>query len=307
MKAILFHDYGGPEQLAMEDVPVPQPGPGAVLVRIHAAGVNPVDWKIRAGYMRQFRPIPLPAIPGRDLAGVIQAAGAGVAGYAPGQAVYGTGDTGTYAEYALAAPANIALMPGSLTFEQAASVPVGLITAWRSLFDAGQFQPGQRVLVQGAAGGVGLFVVQLAAWKAGHVIGTASSGNVEFVRSLGAETVIDYTTTCVADAAHAVDVVVDTVGGDVLAESYGLVRRGGILVTIAGQPDEAAAQERKITVTRPGMATAGGTILRQAAELFDTGRLKPYVREAVPLAEAARAHAEGESGHGRGHYVLKVG
>lgn len=306
MRAARFHEYGGPDRLVVEQVPVPEPGPGAVLVRIHAAGVNPFDWKLRAGLLQQWMPIPLPAGSGSDVAGTVAAAGPDVTAFATGQAVYGMAETGSYAEYALAATKDIAPKPNRLSFDEAASVPVSAVTAWRALFDAAKLEAGQRVLVQGAAGGVGLFVVQLARWRGAHVVGTASAANQDFVRSLGAETAIDYQSTRVEDAVHDVDVVIDTVGGDVLANSYGLLRRGGTLVTMAGQPDEEIARARGIKVESPGRAAEAGPILRQIGDLLETGQIKPVVGKVMPLAAASQAQALSETGHGRGHVVLHV-
>jgi NADPH:quinone reductase-like Zn-dependent oxidoreductase len=306
MQAIRFHDYGGPDKLVMEQVPMPEPGPGVVLVRVHAAGVNPVDWKIRAGWMREFRPIPLPSGTGRDFAGTIEAVGPGVSGFSKGQAVYGMASTGSYAQYALASVNDIALKPERLSFDEAASVPIGGVTAWRALFDAAKLTAGQQILVQGAAGGVGLFAVQLASWKGAHVTGTASGANQEFVRSLGAEKVIDYQKTQVSDAVHDMDVVLDCVGGDVLAQSYQLARRGGILVTIAGRPDDNMAQPRGIRATSVGPASEAAGFLRQLGDLLQSGEIKPYVGKVLLLDQAAQAQALSETGHGRGHIVLHV-
>lgn len=306
MQAVRFHEYGGPEQLVLEQVPVPQPGPGTVLVRVHAAGVNPVDWKVRAGWMRQFRPIPLPAIPGRDFAGIVEAAGPDATAFAVGQAVYGMADSGSYAEYALASTKQIAPKPERLTFEEAASVPIGAVTAWRALFEAAQIEAGQRVLVQGAAGGVGLYAVQLARRKGVHVIGTASTGNQSFIRSLGVETAIDYRTTPVASTVYDVDVVVDTVGGEVLESSYQLVQRGGVLVTIAGRPNEDAARARGIRALSVGPAAEASGILREIGKLLESGQIEAYVDKVLPLGEARQAQESSETGHGRGHIVLQV-
>jgi NADPH:quinone reductase-like Zn-dependent oxidoreductase len=306
MKAVRFHDYGGPDKLVLDEVPVPQPGQGSVLVRVHAAGVNPVDWKMREGYMRAFWEISMPSGTGRDFAGVIEVLGQGVSGFSQGQAVFGTADTGSYAQYVLASTKNIAAKPSNLSFEEAASVPVGGVTAWRALFDAAELKAGQRVLVQGAAGGVGLFAVQLAAWKGAHVTGTASGGNVDFVKSLGAEQVIDYRTTNVENSIHGADAVLDCVGGEVLQQSYGLVRPGGVLVTIAGQPDQDKAQQRGIRATSLGMAAETADILRQLADLLQSGKLKTFIQKVLPLDQAAQAQSISQTGHGRGHLVLHV-
>lgn len=305
MRAVRFHDYGGPEKLVIEQVSVPQPGDGSVLVWVHAAGVNPVDWKIRAGWMREFRPIPLPSGTGRDFAGVIEAVGPGVTGFTKGQAVYGMADTGSYAEYALASVKDIAPKPHALSFDEAASVPIGAVTAWRALFDVANLEAGQDVLVQGAAGGVGLFLVQLARWKGAHVTGTASAANQEFVRSLGAKA-IDYRATPVENVVHGMDVVVDAVGGDVLAKSYQLLRPGGILVTIAGRPDEEAARRYGVRTANLGPVSGASDVLRQLNDLLQSGTIKPHVEEVLPLDQAADAQRLSETGHGQGHIILHV-
>ena len=187
MKAIQFHEYGGPEVLALEEIATPQPGAGQVLVRVVAAGVNPADWKIRSGAYQAFMPLPLPSIPGMEGAGVVESVGADVTDFQPGQEVYGI-LLGGYAEYALAEASRIRLKPDHLSFEEAASVPVGALTAW-SAVEAANIQPGQQVLVHGAAGGVGLYAVQLAHLKDAHVTATGSAKNAEYIRSLGAETI----------------------------------------------------------------------------------------------------------------------
>ncbi len=216
-QAIRVHAYGGPEQLKLEQLPRPVPQAGEVLVHVHAAGVNPIDWKLRAGFLKDFFPQSFPHIPGRDLAGIVEEVGPGVTTFQKGQAVFGQSANGSYTEYAVASVQTLALKPETISFDEAATIPVGATTAWQGLFDHGQLQSGQRVLILGAAGGVGLFAVQLARWKGAQVIGTASTANLDFVRSLGAETVIDYTTTAVERAVHDVDLVLDTVGGEALA------------------------------------------------------------------------------------------
>lgn len=195
MRTVHFYAYGGPEQLVVEQVPRPQPQTGEVLVRVYAAGVNPIDWKVRKGLFKDLRPVPLPFTPGSELAGTVELPGPGVTAFEVGQAVYGRGAQGAYADYAVIPAGSLAHKPRNISFDQAASVPVGARTAWMALFSLADLQAGQRVLVHGAAGGVGNYAVQLARWKGAHVIGTASITNLEFVRSLGAEIVIDYHTT----------------------------------------------------------------------------------------------------------------
>lgn len=304
-QAIQVYNYGGPDVMKLESVQRPQPKEGEVLVHVHAAGVNPVDWKIRAGWLKDFRPMPMPFIPGRDIAGIVEEVGPGVTAFQKGQAVFGQSAMGGYAEYVTASVNTLALKPESLSFDDAAAIPVGATTAWQGLFDYGDLQPGQTVLVQGASGGVGMFAVQFARWKGAHVIGTTSTSNVEFVRSLGAETVIDYKKTSVEQAVHDVDLVFDTVGGDVLKSSVQVVKQGGTLVTIAGQPPQEQVKERNIQV-KSFSAQVSSHLLQQFAKLIQEGQLKVFVQETFPLSQARQSHELSEKGHGRGRIVLQV-
>ncbi len=248
MHAIQIEDYGGPEVLKYVEAPIPQPGEGQVLIRVHAAGVNPADSKFRAGHMKQFRPLTMPWTPGLEAAGVVEAVGPGVTGFRPGEAVFGA-ISGSYAEYAVAPVGDLQIKPDRLSFEEAATVPVGALTAWGAVFDTANVQPGQQVLVQGAAGGVGLFAVQLAVWKGARVLGTASTANVDFVRSFGAEA-IDYTAGPFEQKVHAEDVVIDTVGGEVLQRSLEVIRKGGLLVTVAGRLEEDLGKAQGVRTAR---------------------------------------------------------
>ena len=304
MRAARFHEYGPAENLRVEDVERPRPQAGQVLVRVHAAGVNPLDWKIRKGWMKDFMPIPLPAVPGLDLAGTVEALSPDVVDLAVGQAVYGRG-TGTYAEYALAPAATLAPLPAGLTFEQAASVPVGAATAWSGLFAVGNLQAGQRVLVQGAAGGVGHFAVQLARWKGAQVIGTTSGGNVSFVQALGADQVINYTTTRFETVVSEVDLVLDAVGGETMERSWQVIKPGGMLVAVAGRGSEETAKQHGV---RLGAAMGQPTteLLRQLGDMLASGTLRTQVGQVFSLAEAAQAQAASELGHGRGRIVLRI-
>ncbi len=305
IQAILVHNYGGPEQLRLEQVQRPEPQAGEVLVRVYAAGVNQVDWKIRQGWMKDFRPMQFPYIPGVDLAGVVEELGPGVSTFQQGQAVFGQSAKGAYAEYTTASMETLALKPKTLSFDEAAAIPVGATTAWQGLFDHGELQAGQRVLIQGAAGGVGMFAVQFARWKGAHVIGTTSTSNVDFVRSLGAETVIDYTSTPVEQAVHDVDLVLDTVGAKTLESSLQALKRGGTLVTIAGQPPEEKVRGRGVRVASFA-ARVSRELLQTFAQLIDEGQVKVFVGARFPLRDAQRAHELSESGHGRGRIVLHI-
>jgi NADPH:quinone reductase-like Zn-dependent oxidoreductase len=305
IQAIRVHNYGGPEQLKLEEVQRPEPQAGEVLIHVHAAGVNPVDWKIRQGFMKDFRPMQFPYIPGVDLAGVVEEVGPGVTAFQKGQAVFGQSAKGAYAEYTTASVETLALKPEKLNFDEAAAIPVGATTAWQGLFDQGGLQAGQRVLIQGASGGVGSFAVQFARWKGAHVIGTTSTANVDFVRSLGAETVVDYTSTPVEQVVHDVDLVLDTVGAHTLESSVQAVKRGGTLVTIAGQPPEEKVKERGVHVALFS-SRVSSKLLQTFAQLIDEGQVKVFVGAKFPLRDAQRAHELSQSGHGRGRIVLHI-
>lgn len=305
IQAIRVHQYGGPEQLKLEQIPRPEPQAGEVLVRVHAAGVNPVDWKLRQGLLKDFVPMQFPYIPGADLAGVVEEVSPGVTAFQQGQAVFGQSAKGTYAEYTTASVETLAPKPKTLNFDEAAAIPVGAATAWQALFDHGGLQAGQRILIQGAAGGVGSFAVQFARWKGAHVISTTSTANVDFVRSLGAETVVDYTSTPVERVIRDVDLVLDTVGGETLEGSLQALKRGGTLVTIAGQPSQEKAQEIGIRVASFS-ARVSSELLRTIAQLIDEGQVKVAVETTFPLRDARRAHELSQTRHGRGRIVLHI-
>ncbi len=305
MRAGHFHDYGPPSVLIVETVDRPQPKAGEVLVRIHFAGVNPIDWKLRTGILQRYMPIALPATPGLDFSGTVDALGDGVMDFAVGDKVFGRGAS-TYAEFAVAPIATIARIPDGVSFEHAATLHVGGVTAWLALFDNAHLEAGQRLLVQGGAGGVGSIAVQLGHWKGAFVIATASTANVDFVRSIGADEIIDYTTTNVEDAVHDLDVVVDTVGGEIAARSLSLLKPGGILVTVAGMADPDAAAARGVRAEAVAHPTETRPILEELAKLVASGDLKPEIQQVFPLEEAAQAQAVSETGHGRGRILLKV-
>jgi len=308
MKAVRIHNYGGPEVLRFEDAPRPQPGAGEVLVRIHAAAVNPVDWKVRAGRLKERIQYPLPLIPGWDFSGVVEATGPGVTRLKKGDEVYARPDiarNGAYAEYIVAKESEVALKPKSVDHVQAAAIPLAALTAWQALFDTAGLSAGQKVLIHGAAGGVGSFAVQLAKWKGAHVIGTASGRNHSFLRDLGVDEPIDYEKTRFEDVVHDVDVVLDTIGGDTQKRSWKVLKKGGILVSIVSPP---SAEEAAKHGVRSGyvFVQPSASQLAEIAKLVDSGKLKPVVEAVLPLAEARRAQEMNETGHTRGKIVLKV-
>ena len=299
MQAIRVYEYGAADQLKLEVAPQPEPKAGEVLVRVKAAGVNPADWKFRNGYMKAFVPLNFPWTPGLEGAGVVEAVGPDVTEFKPGDAVFGPINA-TYAEYTLAPVGELALKPATLSFDEAASVPVGALTAWEAVEAAG-IQPGQRVFVQGAAGGVGLFAAQLAKAKGAHVIGTASAVNLDFVRSLGVEA-LDYDAAPFETVVHDVDVVIDTVGGEVLQRSWDVLKPGGLLVSVAGRATEEEAQARGKHFK--GARRAPASNLAAIADLITTGQLTPAIQATFALSEAAAAQQLCETGHGRGRIVL---
>ena len=305
MRAIQVRKYGGPEELKLEVRSRPEPQAGEALLRVHAAGVNPIDWKLCSGSMKDFRPLTFPYTPGIEAAGVVEAVGAGVTAFAAGQAVFGRSADGAYAEYIVIPAEALALKPERLSFAEAATVPVGATTAWRALFEYGDLTAGQRVLIQGAAGGVGLFAVQLAKWRGAHVVATASSANLDFVRDLGADAVIDYTTTRVERVVHGVDLVLDGVGRETLNVSLAALRPGGTLISLAGPPPQEMAQALGVRALMIRAQPSGG-LLQKIARMIEDGHLKAVAGKTFPLSAARRAHEYGQRGHGRGRLVLVV-
>jgi NADPH:quinone reductase-like Zn-dependent oxidoreductase len=303
MKAIRIHDYGGPEALTFEDAPRPELQAGHVLVRLAAAGVNPSDSMSRAGAFKQYMPLAFPWTPGLEGAGVVESVGEGVTSFKAGQEVYGF-VIGGYAQYALAEVSNLQPKPPALTMEEAAASPMGAAMAWAAVIDTAQIEEGQAVLIHGAAGGIGAFATQLAHWKKAFVIGTASADNLAFVRSLGADMASDYYDTPFEAVVHNVDAVIDTVGGDIPARSWAVLRPGGILAAVAGrlEPEAGKAQGlRSATVVRPAF---GG--LKQISELLEAKTVVPTIRKVFALEEARQAHELSETRHGRGRIVLKI-
>jgi NADPH:quinone reductase-like Zn-dependent oxidoreductase len=304
MKAVRIHEYGGPNVLKYEDAPIPDIGSDGILIRVRAAGVNPVDWKIRKGLMTAVRPLHLPAVVGADVAGTVERVGVLVNRFKPGNAVVARVD-GAYAEFAAVKTDAVSPAPKSIPLEHAAGLPVAAGTAWTLLFDAARVVPGRRVLVHAAAGGVGTFAVQFAKLAGLHVIATCSASNAALVKSLGADQVVDYRNENFAAVVKDVDLVLDNVGGDVLKQSYGVVRKGGLLLTIASPPDEALAKQHGITA-KFERGVINGIRLQEIGGLIDIGKLRVIVEQEFPLSEAAAAHELSEAGHVRGKIILNV-
>lgn len=303
MKAVRIHRFGGPERLKYEEVPRPEPGPGEVLIRVHASGVNPVDWKIREGAFKSRLPLTL----GWDFSGIVEEAGPG-ARFKPGDEVYGRPDTsrdGSYAEYLVARATEIASKPRTIDHLHAAGIALAGLTAWQALFDAAGLQPGQTVLIHGASGGVGGFAVQLAKWRGARVIGTASKRNFDFVRGLGADEILDHEAKDFLRGVSGVDVVLDTIGGETQTRSWKTLKYGGTLVSIVQPPsrDQAEARGAKGILVS---AKPSADQLAELARLVDAGKIKVAVETVLPLSEARRAQELSQSHHARGKIVLRV-
>jgi len=300
MKAIVVHQFGGPEVLKYEDAPRPQPKENEILVRVIAAGVNPVDTYERSG---KFGAATLPLIPGRDIAGVVEEIGSGATKFKKGDAVYGNVRNGGYAELAVAAEKNIALKPASLDFVQAAAVPVAARTAWNALVETAHLGPGQTVLIQGGSGGVGTFAIQIAKLRGAKVFATASTANQDLLKELGADMAIDYTKQKFEDVVKDADVVLEAAGKEILERDYPVVKKGGFLVSIVGPADAAKVQQYGIQA--PPLALSASALL-ELNKLFDAKKLKVVVTETLPLSEARKAQEQAGTHHTRGKIVLKV-
>ena len=309
MNAIRMHGYGGLDVLSYDEVVRPEPGADEVLIRVRAAAVNPVDWKIREGLGKEWFGHQLPFIPGCDLAGVVESVGPKVKGLHPGDSVYGFVNLkrcGAYAEFALATEGEVIRKPESLDFVQAAAVPVAALTSWQALFDIAQLAAGQKVLVHGAAGGVGSMAVQLAKAKGAWVAGTASARNAQFLRELGVDQVIDYQAVRFEETVRDLDMVLDTMGGDTQARSFGVLKKGGVLVSTVSDPSEALCAKFGVQGVR-FMVQPSAAQLAEIAQLIEAGKVRPHVETILPLAEARRAQELSQTGHTRGKIVLEVG
>jgi NADPH:quinone reductase-like Zn-dependent oxidoreductase len=299
MRAALVRETGGPEVLNVEEVDEPQPEDGQVLVKVHAASVNPIDWKIRRG----LHEVPLPAVLGNDFSGVVEASQAPA--FTDADEVFGIAASGSYAEYATAPAATIAKKPAGISHEQAAAIPVAGNTAWQALFDVGGLEEGKTALVAGASGGVGHLAVQFAKHAGASVIGTASGRNRDFVLGLGADEFVDYTAGDVGEAVSGVNVAFDTVGGETTAGLAPVLAEGGVLVTIAGNPPEEVAEERGARAELL-VATPNPEHLAEIAKLVESGDVRIELAESLPLDQIRRAHELSESGHTRGKIVITV-
>jgi len=306
MKAIVVHEYGGPEVLKYEDVPRPEPKENEALVRVIAAGVNPVDALIRTGKYAKFFGTTLPLIPGYDIAGIVEKTGAKITKVKAGDSIYAyVLWGGGYAEYAVATEGEATAKPKSLNYIEAAAVPLVALTAWQALIDTAKLSAGQTVLIHGGSGGVGSMAIQIAKARGAKVIATASTSNQELLKQLGADVAIDYTKTKFEDVAKDVDVVLDSVGKDTLARSYGVVRKGGIIATLVAEPDQAELDKHGIRGAAISVKP-NASELAEITKLIEEKKIKPVVSQVLPLTEAVKAQEQAATHHTRGKIVLRV-
>lgn len=307
-RAVRIDTFGGPEVIDVSVIPRPHPGEDEVLVRVNAASINPVDWKTAEGKYPPVGADKLPIVLGRDLAGTIeQLSTDGRSKWSVGDRVFAFigQDRGAQSDFVVVKTSELVAMPDGIDFEAAAGSALAAMTAWQGLFDHGGLQSGQRVLIHGGAGGVGHMAVQLARWKGANVFATASEHDLEFVRSIGAETAIDFKNERFEDIATDLDMVFDTQGGETQARSFGVIREGGILVSTL-EPDTANAAKHKVRTVPRWHATPDAAELGQVAKLMASGDLKVTIAKTFPLYTVRGAHAFARNEHPRGKVVLRV-
>lgn len=308
MKAAVLHEHGGVEVLKYEDTLRPEPKDDEVLVRVMAAGVNPIDAYVRQGMRSKGTPDRAMII-GYDVAGVVEKAGANIKTFKAGDPVYAylaVPRGGGYAEFAIAKENEMAPKPKNIDFEKAAAVPLAATTAWQALVDTAKLESGQTVLIHGGSGGVGSFAVQIAKARGAKVIATASTANQDLLKQLGVDQLIDYTSTKFEQVVKDVDIVLNCVRGDTLPLSYGVVKKGGTIVSITDEPDQAECSKHGIQCSRL-LAHPDSKVLEELTKLIEADKITPIVSQTFPLADAAKAHQQIETRHTRGKIVLKVG
>ena len=308
MKAVHIHDYGGLDVLHYEEAPRPKPGPGEVLICVHATTMNPFDCAVRAGYMGQYFNYTFPLILGTDVSGVVEEVGEGVTDISAGDVVYtraGIYRDGAHAEYVLALAADVVPRPASLDHIHAAALPHVTLTAWQGLIEFADLSEGQTVLIHAAAGGVGHVAVQLAKWRGARVIGTASI-NLPFLEELGVDQAIDYSQTAFEDVVHGVDVVLDLLGGETQQRSWKTLKPGGILLSTVQPPSQEIAQSHGVRQRMIGTAPPIRKVLTEATRMVEEGQLKPHVSAVLPLRDIQKGHAMIEGRHTRGKIVIQV-
>ncbi|WP_138420390.1 NADP-dependent oxidoreductase [Aquibacillus sediminis] len=310
MKAIVINEYGSKEKLKEQEVPTPQIKDNQVLVEVYATSINPIDWKLREGYLRQMLDFSFPIILGWDVAGVITEVGRNVTKFKVGDEVFARPDTtanGTYAEYTAVDEDLLAKKPTNISYEQAASIPLAGLTAWQCLVDEVKLKHGEHVLIHAGAGGVGSLAIQFAKHIGAHVATTASEKNEIYVKELGADQFINYRTQQFEEELEKVDAVVDTMGGEILDKSFQVLKPGGRIVTIAGQPKQELATQHQVKATSYWL-TPNGQQLSQIGELLEKGIVKPQVGHVFNFSEneLREAHKLSETHHAKGKIVIKM-
>jgi NADPH:quinone reductase-like Zn-dependent oxidoreductase len=307
MKAVRIHSFGGPEVMQIEEIPIPQPQSDEFLLRVHAASVNPVDYKIREGKYPAVGPDKLPLTLGRDVSGTVESSGPNAQTFQRGDAIYALlgRDRGAFAEYVVVKPAEAAPKPTRLNHAEAAAVPLAGLTAWQGLFDHGGLKAGQRVLIHGGAGGVGHFAVQFAKARGATVLTTVSGDDLDFVRQLGAEEAIDYKTQRFEEIARDIDLVFDLVAGETQERSWSVLKPGGILVSTLGQPPQEKAQQHGVRAVGY-MAQPNSDELTEIGRLIDAGKVRPVIAAIFPFDAAPQAMQRLQAGHVRGKIVLQL-
>ena len=303
MKAVVIQEYGNNDVIQHIDIERPEPGPGEVLVKVHAAGVNPIDWKIRDGAGQRMG-MTLPIYLGGEIAGTVEKVGEGIHQFKVGDAVFGTTKSGGFAEYTVTKAESLAPKPTSLNFTDAAAIPLGALTAWQAMFDTAHLESGQKVLITSTSGGVGSLAVQLAKSKGAHVTGMASGQNEEFVRSLGVDEFVNYKQQPFEEVVKDMDVVFDNVGGDTFQKAFRTLKQGGFLATVAAFPKD-EAQQYGVSVARVQCKPNANELL-SIRDLVDEGKLKAYVSTVLTLEKVKQALELSATGRTRGKIVLQI-
>lgn len=311
MKAVQINSYGGVEVLEInENAPEPVPKQGQILVEVHAASLNPFDWKVRAGYLKEAMPLQFPATLGGDFAGLVSEVGENVTEFKKADEVYGSaiifgGGSGSFAEFATANTANTAKKPQSTNFEEAAALPLAGVSALQALEDHIKLTSGQKILIHGGAGGIGHIAIQLAKALGAYVATTVSSDDIQFVKNLGADEALDYKSQRFEELLKDYEAVFDTVGGETTERSFKVLKKGGIIVSMLGQPDQELTQKYGVTAIGQGTQTTAGRLIR-LAKLVDGGKIKPQIDKVFRLKEVKEAFKLLEEGHPQGRVVLKI-
>ncbi|MFT6924873.1 MAG: NADPH:quinone reductase-like Zn-dependent oxidoreductase [Psychromonas sp.] len=308
MRAVRIHQYGGTDTLQLEQIDTPKINADDILIKVKAAAINPVDWKIREGYLQEFIPYLLPVTLGWDVAGIVTAVGAQVTEFKVGDEVFSRPDIsrdGSYADYISVKADEAVLKSAKLDFAQAAALPLAGITAWQCLVDVGQLSAGQRVLIHAGAGGVGHLAIQIAKAQGATVIATASTANQDLLTQLGADQAVDYTKAPLNEQIEPVDLILDTMGGKVQEQSWALLKKGGMLVSVADQPSEEVAKAHGVKAAFVFIEPSS-RILRELNTLVEANQLTPLIEHRFPLEQIAEAHLQSQTGRTRGKIVIEV-